>query len=89
MGPDFRSGPQALRLLNDRRWGKIFDEGFHRDRRGGTVPLAMLAAFLAAKIALVMLVRECSPLVFFEMAGPAAQPVSLRRRSLCKWFCQP
>jgi hypothetical protein len=30
----------------------IFDNGFHRDRRGGTVPLAMLAVFLAAKIAL-------------------------------------
>jgi hypothetical protein len=55
MGPDFRSGPKALRLLNDRDWGKIFDRGFHRDRRGGTVALAMLAAFLAAKIA----VREC------------------------------
>jgi hypothetical protein len=25
---------------------------FHRDRRGGAVPLAILAAFLAAKIAL-------------------------------------
>jgi hypothetical protein len=53
MGPDFRSGSKALRLLNDRHWGKIFDRGFHRDRRGGTVPLAMLAAFLTAKIALV------------------------------------
>jgi hypothetical protein len=53
MGPDFRSGPKAIRLLYDRRWGRIFDRGFHRDRRGGTVPLAMLAAFLAAKMALV------------------------------------
>jgi hypothetical protein len=53
MGPDFRSGSRSLRLLDDRRWGKIFDQGFHRDRRGGTVPLAMLAAFLAAKIALI------------------------------------
>ena len=53
MGPDFRSGPKARRLLNDPRWGRIFDWGFHRDRQGGTVPLAMLAAFLAAKMALV------------------------------------
>ena len=52
MGPDFRSGPEALRLLEDPEWGKIFDNGLHRDRRGGTVPLAMLAVFLAAKIAL-------------------------------------
>jgi len=52
MGPDFRSGPEALQLLEDPKWGKLFDRGFHRDRRGGTVPLAMLAAFLEAKIAL-------------------------------------
>ena len=52
MGPDFRSGPAAVQLLNDPKWGRLFDWGFHRDRRGGTVPLAMLAAFLAAKIAL-------------------------------------
>jgi hypothetical protein len=52
MGPDFRSGPDALRLLEDPKCGKVFDNGFHRDRHGGTVPLPMLAAFLAAKIAL-------------------------------------
>jgi hypothetical protein len=52
MGPDFRSWPEALRLLEDPKWGRIFDNGFHRDHRGGTVPLAMLAAVLAAKIAL-------------------------------------
>jgi hypothetical protein len=52
MGPDFRSGPEALRLLQDPEWGEVFDHGFHRDRRGGTVPLAMLAVFLKAKIAL-------------------------------------
>jgi len=52
MGPDFRSGPEALRLLQDPKWGRRFDDGFHRDRRGGTVPLAMLAAFLEAKITL-------------------------------------
>ena len=53
MGPDFRSGPETFRLLTDPLWNKIFDRGFRRDRRGGTVPLAMLAAFLAAKIALI------------------------------------
>jgi hypothetical protein len=52
MGPDFRSGPEALRLLQDPKWGRRFDEGFHRDRRGGTVTLAVLAAFLEAKITL-------------------------------------
>ena len=52
MAPDFRSGPEALRLLQDPEWGEVFDDGFHRDRRGGTVPLAMLAVFLEAKIAL-------------------------------------
>jgi hypothetical protein len=52
IGLDFRSGPGALRLLEDPVWGKLFDNGFHHDRRGGTVPLAMLAAFLAAKMAL-------------------------------------
>jgi len=52
MGPDFRSGPEALRLLRDPKWGKLFDDGFHRDRQGGTVPLSMLAVFLHAKIAL-------------------------------------
>ena len=44
--------PDAVSLLNHPTMGKLFDEGFHRDRRGGTVPLAMLAAFLEAKIAL-------------------------------------
>ncbi len=53
MGPDFRAGPKALELLNDPKWGERFDGGFHRDRRGGTVPLAMLAAFLEAKICLM------------------------------------
>jgi hypothetical protein len=52
MGPDFRSGPEARRLLQDPKWGRRFDAGFHRDRRGGTVPLAILAAFLEAKITL-------------------------------------
>jgi hypothetical protein len=52
MGPDARSGPEALRLVEDPKWGRRFDNGFHRDRRGGTVPLAMLAVFLEAKITL-------------------------------------
>ena len=53
MGPDFRTGKKALELLNDPKWGERFDTGFHRDRRGGTVPLAMPAAFLEAKITLM------------------------------------
>jgi hypothetical protein len=57
MGPDFRSGPEALRLIND-PWGRRFDDGFHRDRRGGTVPLAMLAVFLEAKITLTQFKSE-------------------------------
>ena len=60
VGPDFRSGPEAVRLLKDPKWGGIFDNGFHRDRRGGTVPLAMLAAFLAAKIALAKFLSSAS-----------------------------
>jgi hypothetical protein len=52
MGPDFRRGPDALCLLNHSKWGSRFDGGFHRDRRGGTLPLAILAVFLEAKITL-------------------------------------
>ena len=44
-GPDHRAGPEAMRLLNHPKMGRIFDEGFHFDRRGGTVPLSMLAVF--------------------------------------------
>jgi hypothetical protein len=36
----------------------VFDDGFHRDRRGGTVPLAMLAVFLEAKITLAKFQSE-------------------------------
>ena len=43
--------PEDLRLLEHPKWGTLFDSGFHCDR-GGTVPLAMLAVFLEAKIAL-------------------------------------
>jgi hypothetical protein len=45
------SRPEDLLLLKDPKWGTLFDSGFHCDR-GGTVPLAMLAFFLEAKIAL-------------------------------------
>jgi hypothetical protein len=61
MGPDFRSGPEALRLLEDPKWGRIFDDGFHRDRRGGTVPLALVAVFLKAKIALAQFQANADP----------------------------
>ena len=48
--------PEDLRLLQDPKWGQLFDGGFHCDR-GGTVPLAMLAVFLEAKIALMCVQR--------------------------------
>jgi hypothetical protein len=51
LDPDREARPEDLRLLQHPRWGKLFDGGFHYDR-GGTVPLAMLAVFLEAKIAL-------------------------------------
>jgi hypothetical protein len=51
MIPDQGSRPEDLRLLQDRKWGTLFDSGFHCDR-GGTVPLALLSVFLEAKIAL-------------------------------------
>jgi hypothetical protein len=73
MGPDFRTGADAKRLLDDPKWGNVFDGGFHRDRRGGTVPLAMLAAFLEAKMTLAE----------FEAAlatGPQ-KPKATRRKS--------
>jgi len=49
--------PEHLRLLHDPKWGKLFDSGFHCDR-AGTVPLAMLAVFLEAKIALTLIQPE-------------------------------
>ena len=58
-GPDFRPGPEHLRLLAHPKWGKLFDSGFHCDR-AGTVPLAMLAVFLEAKIALTLVQPEGS-----------------------------
>src|SRR5215472_8228305 len=45
------SRPEHLRLLQDPKWGTLFDSVFHCDR-GGTVRPAMLAVFLEAKIGL-------------------------------------
>ena len=59
-GPDFRAGPEPMRLLTHPKMGHIFDKGFHHDRRGGTVPLAMLAVFLQAKLALAELEASCA-----------------------------
>jgi hypothetical protein len=58
-GPDLGPRPEHLRLLQDPKWGKLFDSGFHCDR-AGTVPLAMLAVFLEAKIALTFVQPEAS-----------------------------
>ena len=51
VGPDFRSGPEVRWLLDHPKWGRLFDNGFHCDMRGGSVPLSMLLVFLKAKIA--------------------------------------
>jgi hypothetical protein len=48
---DYKTRIEDLQLLQDPKWGTLFDNGFHCDR-GSTVPLAMLAVFLEAKIAL-------------------------------------
>ena len=58
MPPNFEPRPEHLRLLQDPKWGKLFDRGFHYNRGGGTVPLAMLAVFLEAKIALTLVQPE-------------------------------
>jgi hypothetical protein len=57
-GPDARVRAKALELLEDPKWGRRFDQGFHRDRQGGTLPLALLAAFLEAKINLIKFQAE-------------------------------
>jgi hypothetical protein len=59
MSPECTSDSAELRLLQDPKWGPLFDSGFHCDR-GGTVPLAMLAVFLEAKIALTCVQLEAS-----------------------------
>ena len=61
VGPDFRTGPAALRLLNHPKWGKVFDRGFHCDLHGGTVPLSMLIVFVEAKIALAKVELSTDP----------------------------
>src|SRR5262245_7683580 len=48
--------PEDYGLRQDPKWGQLVDGGFHCDR-GGTVPLAMLAVFLEAKIALTCVQR--------------------------------
>jgi hypothetical protein len=58
VGPDGRSGPEAEQLINDPKWGKIFDAGFHLDLCGGSMPLAMLRVFLTAKITLAQAQKE-------------------------------
>jgi len=47
---EYKTRPEHLQLLQDPKWGTLFDNGFHCDR-GGTGPLAMLAVFLEARIA--------------------------------------
>ena len=59
MDPLNGSRPEDLRLLQDPKWGRLFDSGFHCDR-GGTVPLAMLTVFLEAMIALICVQSEAS-----------------------------
>ena len=58
--PDFEPRPEHLRLLQDPKWGKVFNRGFHCNRGDGTVPLAMLAVFLQAEIALTLVQAETS-----------------------------
>jgi hypothetical protein len=70
--PDFKLRPEHLLLLQDPKWGKAFNRGFHCNRRGGTVPLAMLTVFLQAKIALTLVQPEAS-LNDFEQAREEAR----------------
>ena len=70
LDPDRQSTPEHLHMLQDPRWGELFDNGFHSDR-GGTVPLAMLTVFLQAKIALT----------FVQPAESTNKVVRLRNKS--------
>jgi hypothetical protein len=54
--PDLGLRPEHLRLIQDPKWGKLFDSGFHCDRAA----LAILAVFLEAKIALTFVQPEAS-----------------------------
>jgi len=58
VGPDGRTGPEEEQLLNDPKWGKIFEDGFHLDLCGGSMPLAMLIVFLKAKITLAQAQKD-------------------------------
>jgi hypothetical protein len=55
---NFKPRPEHLQLLQDPKWGNFFNRGFHCNRGGGTVPLAMLDVFLQAKIALTFVRPE-------------------------------
>lgn len=48
LGPDFRAGPEMQALLDA---DPVFDDGFHGDRYGGTVALALVSAMLQALLA--------------------------------------
>jgi hypothetical protein len=69
---DCKTRPEDLRLLQDPKWGAVFNNGFHCDR-GGTVPLAILAVFLQAIIA----VELCE-----QFAYPSAHGLSRDRKWL-------
>jgi hypothetical protein len=66
VGVDPHSGPDAAGLLRLPKSGKVFDEGFHCDLLGGTVPLSMLIALLEAKIALAEAEPETKTMKYFR-----------------------
>src|ERR1700746_112392 len=66
------SRPEHLRLLQDPKWGTLFDSGFHCDR-AGTVPLAMLAVFLEAKLALTLVLLGAVEKTY-EAGEPSERP---------------
>ena len=68
--PDFQLRPEHLRLLQDPKWGKLFNRGFHCNRGDGTVPLAMLAVFLQAKIAVTLVQPETSANKIIPLTPP-------------------
>jgi len=78
--PDFEPRPEHLRLLQDPKWGKLFNRGFHSNRGGGTVPLAMLAVFLQAKIALTLVPPEASANKVNPLMLPSDQSRALHGR---------
>src|SRR5262249_7000936 len=82
--PDFEPRPEHLRLLQHPKWGKLFNSGFHCDRGGGTIPLAMLSVFLQAEIALTLVQPEASANKVNPLTPPpdASSLRDLRRRTL-------